>query len=1144
MFIGILLCTNISNATDQNIPKIIPPSPEAASLGIYGDIPVSMYTGVPNISIPIYQIKSRDIVVPISISYHASGIKINQESSSVGLGWALNSGGVVTRTIVNKNDFEVQSHYFDTSVPELLFDTDKIFVTSFLQGGCDFEYKNENGIDQTIDFTGSIIRDYIYQHDLEPDLFNYNFNGRSGKFLFKRNKEIVHNDKENIKIEFTDATYESVIIKTPDGFEYNFDEYETYTSTADPIPVKTAWYLTRIISPLGEVVSFHYNIDNSYTSPSGSIYMQKTIFGDVQNCNLPGPVNQITGNKMYKNVVLDYIDWTLGRMVFDYQQDRIDLQNGKRLNKISIYRKDVNGVVDSQVFKEFDFIQTYFTGGGDNDIDAQDPNSNLLAKRMKLDEIVEIGGLEDKSYKFEYEDTQNMLCKNSFARDHWGYYNAGGANTSLIPTFKGIVPFPYMHYKEITGANRESTENQAKIYTLKKIIYPTGGHTEFEFELNDYDIAGSKIRDSSFEAQGSVDLNSETIYMVNDTFDNIYTDTLDLTNAYVRPDGFVLVEVTGIFMCFVDCDQVNANYRDVYFELWDSSNNRQSEVDYKAEWCDTVPSPTCLYTNTYLLKNEKYVWKSYRSSSVTNIGEIRAEYTYDYEQDNSNNPTKQGGGLRISKMINHDGISTDNDIIRKYVYNYIADENQDGIDEEHSYGRLMSKPHYYWYEYDVWDEDGGTINITYIKDCYRMLGASESTVTSMYSASGGIVGYDTVIVLNGKGLLNNYGTYGKSIHAFENLPDSIYDYGYNRVKGLPNLASPNNGQEKWSAQYAYQNGAFVKVSEKHNYYERTNEEVVYGIKQVPITISHSGAMYTDCDMNLYIYPVLISGWNRLVKTTETMYDQTSPTKSIMTSQDIYYDNTAHKLPTRSVTSNSKGEKTTQYTLYPDDYSDNTGFIGTMKTNYMINKPIEETVVLEKEDGNKILQGSKINYYTNDTISAIEKVRIFDSKVTDINSYQFSNQSSTNQLPFENPNGTFSEGAGFSERVKMIYGTNGELVEVRKDESMIISYIWGYNKTLPIAKIDGLGYDEVKQALGGSITLTDGKLTSGQQTTLRNIPNTLVTIYDFDPLIGITEQTDPNGILSKFEYDELGRLIVIKDENDDIVKHFDYHYKEQ
>ena len=90
--------------SQTSLPEVIPPSPTAASLGEYGDIPVSTYTGIPNISIPLYQIQSRDLSLPISLSYHAGGVKVEEEASWVGLGWSLNAGGVITRSIRGLDD--------------------------------------------------------------------------------------------------------------------------------------------------------------------------------------------------------------------------------------------------------------------------------------------------------------------------------------------------------------------------------------------------------------------------------------------------------------------------------------------------------------------------------------------------------------------------------------------------------------------------------------------------------------------------------------------------------------------------------------------------------------------------------------------------------------------------------------------------------------------------------------------------------------------------------------------------------------------------------------------------------------------------------------------------------------------------------
>ena len=107
IFILIMGTTAICQVYDDPIyPRIVPPSPDAAALGKYGQFPVSLYTGVPNISIPITELPGKELSVPVSLSYHASGIPVDELSSWVGLGWSLNTGGMITRTVRGRPDDE------------------------------------------------------------------------------------------------------------------------------------------------------------------------------------------------------------------------------------------------------------------------------------------------------------------------------------------------------------------------------------------------------------------------------------------------------------------------------------------------------------------------------------------------------------------------------------------------------------------------------------------------------------------------------------------------------------------------------------------------------------------------------------------------------------------------------------------------------------------------------------------------------------------------------------------------------------------------------------------------------------------------------------------------------------------------------
>lgn len=74
-FIITILITAYTSVYAQLNPVWNVQSPEVANLGTYGQIPVSQFTGVPNISIPVYTIKVGKYSFPISISYHLASVK-------------------------------------------------------------------------------------------------------------------------------------------------------------------------------------------------------------------------------------------------------------------------------------------------------------------------------------------------------------------------------------------------------------------------------------------------------------------------------------------------------------------------------------------------------------------------------------------------------------------------------------------------------------------------------------------------------------------------------------------------------------------------------------------------------------------------------------------------------------------------------------------------------------------------------------------------------------------------------------------------------------------------------------------------------------------------------------------------------------
>lgn len=114
-FLSILLLLAVlcdSHAQADHLP--IPPSLNAQSFLQNIHHPVSYHTGTVNVEIPIYTMELKDISIPISLGYNTSGIKVEQEASTVGLGWVLNAGGAITKTIMGENDLHAEHTYFNT----------------------------------------------------------------------------------------------------------------------------------------------------------------------------------------------------------------------------------------------------------------------------------------------------------------------------------------------------------------------------------------------------------------------------------------------------------------------------------------------------------------------------------------------------------------------------------------------------------------------------------------------------------------------------------------------------------------------------------------------------------------------------------------------------------------------------------------------------------------------------------------------------------------------------------------------------------------------------------------------------------------------------------------------------------------------
>lgn len=128
-----------------------------------------------------------------------------------------------------------------------------------------------------------------------------------------------------------------------------------------------------------------------------------------------------------------------------------------------------------------------------------------------------------------------------------------------------------------------------------------------------------------------------------------------------------------------------------------------------------------------------------------------------------------------------------------------------------------------------------------------------------------------------------------------------------------------------------------------------------------------------------------------------------------------------------------------------------------------------------------------------------------------------------------------------------YDNKGNPVEVSLENDKKSVYIWGYNKSHIVAKIDNISYADLANALGVTTTqlldFSENNLLSINQ--LRTNPlmvNSFITTYEYIPLIGLISITDPKGKAKFFKYDKLQRLSYVLDEDGNVMSENLYHFK--
>ncbi|PWS29301.1 hypothetical protein DHW03_05650 [Pedobacter yonginense] len=162
----------------------------------------------------------------------------------------------------------------------------------------------------------------------------------------------------------------------------------------------------------------------------------------------------------------------------------------------------------------------------------------------------------------------------------------------------------------------------------------------------------------------------------------------------------------------------------------------------------------------------------------------------------------------------------------------------------------------------------------------------------------------------------------------------------------------------------------------------------------------------------------------------------------------------------------------------------------------------------------------------------------------INSIKLTIPLSASFQPSGNSNSTITKDSRYTP--DYFYNSfNGRIVEQNKDGQPKDVYLWGYNQKYPVAKISNSDYNTAKQFVNQAILsnpASDAQLREELKKLYINLPNAQISTYTYKPLVGMTSQTDAKGMTTYYEYDAFGRLKYVKDQNGNIVKSNDYHYK--
>ncbi|MDR0863645.1 MAG: RHS repeat protein, partial [Candidatus Symbiothrix sp.] len=514
---------------ELNRPKIVLPSPQSQLFEKYVNHKISEYNGLPDITIPLYEIEVKGLKIPIALTYHASGIKYQQFDGEAGAGWSINAGGYrVSRTMYGRPD-DLCDFYNEEEYAAAMASNDRGIRNGYL-GRIGIDNNGDNGNDprSTIIYRGGFSIEEKDLLDGEYDRFTYMLPSSSGHFIITdrdaRTTSIAEPNRDRIQLGnfnhlIANSKLNDMQITDESGFQYllggaGYIETNNISEPRFLSYYNTAWMLKQIVTPYNESIDFSYNY--SYVNPWGNdrhdffaVWDCPTLENGIENFYYSIDVNNPNRAEEIREMVGGTQTWQnppainqafIGEIVTD--KEKITFMRDATgtykylLRKITIEDKSGN------VLKEIELQY--------NKVDLHNLLQAVLVKNNSSTE---------KNYTFDYYDGSGN------AMDQWGYYAylqgkeydygdlflhqefaEGDVNTNAKVKVK--VGTHYEPFRTAIGNNSSIWIDRKNLshripndYALQKIHYPTGGSTEYTYESNRYKDGNTTVYGAGLRIQ-------------------------------------------------------------------------------------------------------------------------------------------------------------------------------------------------------------------------------------------------------------------------------------------------------------------------------------------------------------------------------------------------------------------------------------------------------------------------------------------------------------------------------------------------------------------------------------------------------------------------------------------------------------------